>query len=79
MQIWEDFETVSEPSPNKRRATAPIQRLALRNMEENETLRLPMSLLAFWRDPVDPRLETVRMVLPVNMDEDETMAGPLPD
>ena len=53
-------------------------RLMRRHVEE-ETMRLPMSALAFWRDPIDPTLETiqVRLNLNENPDDEETMVGPL--
>ena len=81
MQIREDIEPLPQSQPAKRRDVPPIERLALRKLEEDKTLRLPMSVLAFWRDPEDPNLETVRVRLhiPENPDDEVTLAGPLPD
>jgi hypothetical protein len=78
MQIHEDQETAQEPEPKKRRDTSPMLRLMRRHVEE-ETLRLPLSALSFWRDPIDPELETiqVRLNLPENTDDEETLVGPL--
>lgn len=78
MQIHDDLEMNQEPEPTKRRDTAPMLRLMRRHVEE-ETMRLPMSALSFWRDEIDPQLETiqVRLNLPENTDEDETLIGPL--
>lgn len=78
MQIREDLETAQEPEPNRRRDTAPTLRLR-RRRDQDETVRLPMSALAFWRDPIDPELETiqVRPNLPENPDDEETLVGPL--
>ncbi|HEV2063578.1 MAG TPA: hypothetical protein VGS00_03405 [Thermoanaerobaculia bacterium] len=38
-----------------------------------------MSALAFWYDPMNPDLETlqVRLNLPENPDDEETLVGPL--
>jgi hypothetical protein len=79
MQIHEDLETAQEPEPNKRRDTAPMLRLMRRRQVEDETVRLPMSALAFWRDPIEPELETIqiRLNLPENADDEETLVGPL--
>jgi hypothetical protein len=80
MQIREDLEAVQESEPKKRRDTAPMLRLMrLRHDVEDETVRLPMSALAFWRDPIDPQLETiqVRLNLSENPDDEETLVGPL--
>jgi hypothetical protein len=78
MQIREDLEAAQESKPNKRRDTAPMLRLMRRHVEE-ETVRLPMSALSFWRDEIDPELETiqVRLNLPEDLDEEETLVGPL--
>ena len=78
MQIQEDLEAVQEPEPTKRRDTAPMLRLMRRHVEDG-TVRLPMSALSFWRDPIDPQLETiqVRLNLPENPDDEETLIGPL--
>ena len=78
MQIREDLEASQESAPNKRRDTSPMLRLMRRHAEE-ETVRLPMSALAFWRDPIDPELETIqlRLNLPENPDDEETQVGPL--
>ena len=46
---------------------------------EDETERLPMSVLAFWREPANPELETLQaqLNLPDNLDDDdETLPGP---
>lgn len=79
MQIPEDAPP-PRPDSAKRRQTA-IQRLALRNGREDETVRLPMSVIALWRDDTDPDLETVRVRLRVPEDPDDvvTLAQPLPD
>ena len=79
MQIPEDAEP-AQPHRTKRRQTATIQKLALRNSREDDTVRLPMSVLAFWREPLNPELDTlrVRLDLPENADDDVTLAGPLP-
>jgi hypothetical protein len=80
MQIHEDLETAHEPEPKKRRDTAPMLRLMrLSRNVEDEAVRLPMSALAFWRDPINPELETiqVRLNLPENPDDEETLVGPL--
>ena len=78
MQIHDDLETTQEPEPNKRRDTAPMLRLMRRHVEE-ETMRLPLSALSFWRDEIDPQLETIqiRLNLPENTDDEETLIGPL--
>ena len=78
MQIHEDLETPQESQPNKRRDTAPMLRLMRRHVEE-ETMRLPMSALAFWREPINPELETIQLRLNLNEDSDneETLVGPL--
>lgn len=78
MQIREDLEAVQESPSNKRRDTAPMLRLMRRHVEE-ETVRLPMSALAFWRDPIEPQLETiqVRLNLSEDTDDEETLVGPL--
>lgn len=78
MQIQEDQETAHESEPKKRRDTAPMLRLMRRRVED-ETVRLPLSALSFWRDPIEPELETiqVRLNLPENPDDEETLVGPL--
>jgi len=78
MQIHDDLDTTPEPEPNKRRDTSPMLRLMRRHAEE-ETMRLPMSALSFWRDEIDPQLETIqiRLNLPENTDDEETLIGPL--
>jgi hypothetical protein len=81
MQSREDLEAAQEPEPNKRRDTSPMLRLMRRHIED-ETVRLPMSALSFWREEIDPQLETiqVRLNLPENADktDDEvTLVGPL--
>ena len=67
MQIRDDLDT------------APIQRLLNRNQAEDEAIRMPMSALAFWYDPMNPDLETlqVRLNLPENPDDEETLVGSL--
>jgi hypothetical protein len=79
MQIRDDLNTQPQTNPSRRRETSPIQRLALRNPAEEETVRLPMSVVAFWREQPNPELETlqIRLNLPENLDEDETLTGPL--
>jgi len=81
MQIPEDFVPFLEPEPARRRPVAPIDRLAQARLSEDETVRLPLSVLSFWRDPAEPGHETVhmRLNLPDNADDDVTLAGPLPD
>jgi hypothetical protein len=84
MQIRDDLNDL-DPQPQTtasgRRDTAPIQRLALQNRAEEETVRLPMSLVALWNEQANPELETlqIRLNLPENLDEDETLTARLED
>ncbi len=79
MQIRDDLDTLPESGSKRRRDTSPIQRLLNRNQAEDGTIRMPMSGLAFWYDPMNPDLETlqVRLNLPENPDDEETLVGPL--
>lgn len=79
MQLRDDLDTQPQITQSGRRDTSPIQRLALRNPAEEETVRLPMSLVALWHEQPNPELETlqIRLNLPENLDEDETQTGPL--
>jgi hypothetical protein len=84
MQIRDDLNDLDpqpQTTPSRRRDTAPIQRLALRNRAEEDTVRLPMSLVALWNEQANPELETlqIRLNLPENLDEDETLTARLED
>jgi hypothetical protein len=76
MQIRDDQEPLSETTLSRRRETAPLQRLVRRNPAEDETVRLPMNVVAFWLDSLDTRLGTfpVRLSIPENLDDEDTLS-----
>jgi hypothetical protein len=80
MQIPEDSDELPTLRLKKRRETTPIERLLRERQTEDETVRMPLSAIAFWRDAVEPDLDTVavRMKLPREADEDgeETLTVP---
>ena len=81
MQLRDDLDMQPQITQSGRRETSPIQRLALRNPAEEETVRLPLSVVAFWREQPNPDLETLqlRLNLPEDIDEDETLTARLED
>ncbi len=94
MQIRDDLDTLPELAPKRRGETARTKRLLDRNQAqaEDETVRMPMSALASWHDPMNPDLETlqvrldppqnpdlvetVRLRLAENAEDEETLVGP---
>jgi len=81
MQIPEDADPLPLPKKNSHRRLAAIEELAVRNSRQDDTVRLPLSAIAFWREPENPELDTVRvrLDLPEEADDDVTLAAPLPD
>ena len=81
MQIRDDLEPLPESGSKRRLGTALIQRLLNRNQAEDETIRMPLSALAFWHDPMNPDLETLQVRLRLNLsensDDEETLVDPL--
>jgi len=79
MQIRDDQEPLLEATPSRRQETTSIHRLVRRNPAEDETVRLPLSVVALWRDSVEPDLEglRVRLKLPADHDDEDTLS-PVP-
>jgi len=80
MQIPEDADPLPAPKKNQRRL-ATIEQLALQNSRQDDTLRLPLSAIAFWTTPENPELDTVRvrLDLPESAGDEVTLAVKLPD
>jgi hypothetical protein len=80
MQIRDDLEPLPEKIQAGRRGPASIQRLVLRDPSEDETVRMPLSVLAFWRELENSELDEtlqIRLDLPEYLeDDDETPADP---
>jgi hypothetical protein len=81
MQIPEEADPLPALKKNRERRVTTIEELALRNSRQDDTLRLPLSAIALWREPENPELDTVRvrLNLPENADDDVTWAVKLPD
>lgn len=80
MQIPEEADPLPVAKKNPRRV-ATIEQLAVQNSLQDDTLRLPLSAIAFWQEPENPELDTVRvrLNLPESADDDVTMAAFLTD
>jgi len=72
MQIPEDANPL--PAEKGPRRAATIEELALRNSRQDDTLRLPLSAIALWREPENPELDTVRVRLDLPDDADEAVS-----
>jgi hypothetical protein len=79
MQIPEDDEPLPLLKKKVRPRTTTIEELALRNVRQDDTVRISMSAIAFWREPENPELDTVRvrLNLPEDPDDEVTVAAPL--
>jgi hypothetical protein len=81
MQIPEDADSLPVLRKNPQRRVATIEELALQNSRQDDTVRLPLSAIAFWREPENPELDTVRvrLDLPESVEDEVTVAAFLPD
>jgi hypothetical protein len=72
MKMRHDRDPLPEMELEQRRYASLMQRLVLRNPAEDETVRLPLSMLAFWREP-ENELQTlqIRLNLPGDLDDDD--------
>lgn len=73
MQIRDDGAFPPQPQPVRQRHNAPLPQLAVRNPAEEDIVRLPLSVIALWRDELNPALETlrVRLNLPASPEDDD--------
>jgi hypothetical protein len=71
MKIRHDLDPLPEMALEERRYASLMQRLVLRNPAEDETVRLPLSMLAFWREPESPEPLQIRLSLPDDLDDDD--------
>ena len=71
MKIRNDRDLLPEMALEERRYASLMQRLVLRNPAEDMTVRLPLSMLAFWREPERPESLQIRLSLPYDLDDDD--------
>ena len=71
MKIRHDRDPLPEMALEERRYASLMQRLVLRNPAEDQTVRLPLSMLAFWREHESPELLQIQLDLPDNLDDDD--------
>jgi hypothetical protein len=72
MQIPEDSDELPTLRLKRRRETTSIERLLRERQTEDDTVRMPLSAIAFWRDAVEPEQDmvAVRMRQPRDADEE---------
>ena len=74
MQIPEEADPLPALKKNRERRVTTIEELALRNSRQDDTLRLPLSAIALWREPENPELDTVRVRLNLPEEDEETVS-----
>jgi hypothetical protein len=72
MKIRDDLHPLPEMALEERRYASLMQRLVLRNPAEDQTARLPLSMLAFWREPECPEPLQIRLNLHGDLDDDDS-------
>ena len=72
MQIRDDMDPFFNTEPGKRET--PLQRMVRRSTQD-DTIRIPMSVLTLLQEPINPELQTlqVRLNLPENLDDDDVV------